>query len=320
MIYTLSLEPTLVYELKLSSLQSGEIQQADETALRCDNGGLLLASLLKQLQIPAHAICVAPSSAGALLSKKAQELQADASFFHTEDGFLRLDVVLQAQTKTGLQGRGPILSKQALTPLWERLKLLQQDDTLILCGELPRGLEANTYAQILRQTHQNKTPCILAAAGKALLPALEEHPLLVKSDQRELEALFGCPLRESVLLYEMQALEQKGAANVLISCGRQGAYFLNADKAIFHSHISETNWRYPNGSEEALLAGFLACWSPGNAEETALAFGVACSAAAASFKTIDLQKEINRIYPLVQTEVLRSPASSFHTRRTAKQP
>ena len=124
---------------------------------------------------------------------------------------------LKAVSYTHLQGPQPDATE--LEEMLQRLSQLGQGDILVIAGSMQSSIPDTYYAQIVRMLQANGALCIVDTSNAALLHVLEEKPFLIKPNIQELEELFRCPMREGILFSSMQALQQKGVRNVLVSCG-----------------------------------------------------------------------------------------------------
>lgn len=118
-----------------------------------------------------------------------------------------------------------------------RLALLKQGDILVVSGSVQKCIPDAFYAQIVREANRNGVLCVVDTSGAPLLHVLEEKPFLIKPNIQELEEIFQCPMREGLLLSSMQAIQQKGVRNVLVSCGEKGAYLLDERGASFTEQV-----------------------------------------------------------------------------------
>ncbi len=62
----------------------------------------------------------------------------DAAFIRLDTGYSRINMKIRAERETEINGRGPAIPPEAVDGLFERLRLLEDGDTLVL-GAAYRG-------------------------------------------------------------------------------------------------------------------------------------------------------------------------------------
>jgi 1-phosphofructokinase len=110
-----------------------------------------------------------------------------------------------------------------------------------------------------------------------MVAAVAAGPTVVKPNREELAEAVGMPLQSVGEAVEAaQVLRAKGARDVLVSLGSDGALLVSEDGVVSgDSHVAEP--RSTVGAGDALLAGYLAAGADGAA---ALAEGLAWAATA----------------------------------------
>ena len=141
----------------------------------------------------------------------------------------RINVKVKAGEETEINGRGPVLGPSHLEELASRLAVLEEGDWVVLAGSLPAGLPDDTYARLLMPLTARGVRAVVDAEGAVLSAALTAHPFLIKPNRPELEALAGRALSTREELFDAaRTLQEKGAANVLLSLGGEGAALLTS--------------------------------------------------------------------------------------------
>lgn len=162
---------------------------------------------------------------------------------------------------------------------WEQMlvlfKSLQLTDSFVtISGKLPAGAPVDAYAQIAKLAREQGVHVILDAPGEPLLMALEHKPFIVKINEVELLQTCG----GTDLMKACRELIQRGAQSVLITRGRQSAFFLDEVQAleIFPPEIDMVN---SVGSGDAVTAGLAMELSRGKDVSEGITTGMACGAA-----------------------------------------
>ena len=198
-------------------------------------------------------------------------------------------------------------SQTELEEMLQRLSQLGQGDILVIAGSMQSSIPDTYYAQIVRMLQANGALCIVDTSNAALLHVLEEKPFLIKPNIQELEELFRCPMREGILFSSMQALQQKGVRNVLVSCGDKGAYLLDEQGAIYYGKSVAGKVVSTIGCGDAMVGGFLYGWMEKNEYVHAFRMGLAAGSASAFTSGIADGEAVRALLDRVEIEVLRTP-------------
>ena len=99
-------------------------------------------------------------------------------------------------------------------------------DVVVLAGSLPRAVDADFYAEAIRELSRRRVRTVLDTEGEPLRLGVEAEPWLVSPNQREAESLVGQEFHdEEDFLMALDAVAELGARNVLIGHGA-GAFAL----------------------------------------------------------------------------------------------
>ena len=131
------------------------------------------------------------------------------------------------------------------------------------CGSLPPGVPDDYYARLCRRLVSAGIRVAVDTSGPALLAAVAAGPTVVKPNREELAEAVGAPLRSVGEAVEAaQVLRAKGARDVLVSLGSDGALLVSEHGVVSgDAHVAEP--RSTVGAGDALLAGYLAAGADG---------------------------------------------------------
>ena len=184
--------------------------------------------------------------------------------FVTTAGRRTVTVVDRADA-TVLNEPGSIVSDAQWTSLVTRVRsLTAHADAVVLAGSLPPGVPGDAYAQL---GAASRAPVLLDTSGSALLAGLAARPAVVKPNRAELAELGESP----------EALLDRGAAAVVVSCGADGLVAVTGERGwrAVPPELVEGN---PTGAGDAVVAALAATF--GESWPRRLADAVALSAAA----------------------------------------
>ena len=306
MIYTLTVNPSLDYMVKLESFTAGKIQRAISEELIYGGKGINVSKMLKQLGLDSIAYAFVGGETAQLYENGIHAMGIQTSFVQVKKGFTRINVKISADQETEINGQGPQPDEEERKEMMEHLSGLQQGDILILAGNVQKSIPDTYYAQIVRLVSEQGALCVVDTNGAPLLHAVNERPFLIKPNIDELEELFQCPMKEGILLSSMQALQQKGVCNILVSCGEKGAYLLDEQGAIYYGKSIKGDVVSTVGCGDSMVAGFLYGWMSNADYQDAFRFALAAGSASAFTNGIATGDEVRNLLDQVELEVLRS--------------
>ena len=278
MIYTVTCNPALDCAVQLNGLTVGVLNRTAGATLIAGGKGVNVSRVLGELGERNKALGFVAGSNGVMLESALAQMGVVTEFIRLPEGQTRINVKLYGEQETELNAPGPAVSHQQTEGLLKDLSRLQEDDLLCLCGSLPPGMDVDSYARMLKAAGVR---AIVDATGEALLCALSEKPWLVKPNRDELAALAGreLPTIEDVI-EAAEWLRGKGAQNVLVSLGGDGALLCAGEKRLYQP-APDSEVIGTVGAGDSLVAGFAAGWQRYGDMAQALRLGVACGSATA---------------------------------------
>lgn len=278
MIYTVTCNPALDCAVQLNGLTVGALNRTAGATLVAGGKGVNVSRVLGALGERNVALGFVAGNNGVLLESALEQMGVETAFIRLPEGQTRINVKLYGEQETELNAPGPAVSHQQAEGLLCALGRLEEDDLLCLCGSLPPGMGADSYARMLKAAGVR---AIVDTSGEALLCALNEKPWLVKPNRDELAALVGRALPTLAdVIAAVEWLREKGAQNVLVSMGKDGA-LLCADEKRMYQPAPQGEVVGTVGAGDSLVAGFAAGWQRYGDRAQALRLGVACGSATA---------------------------------------
>lgn len=294
MIYTVTFNPALDYVVRLPYLSQGETNRSQEEALYFGGKGVNVSLVLKELGVENTALGFIAGFTGDALAAGLEKRGIKTDFYRLPEGLTRINIKLKAEEETEINASGPLIPREAQDALMEKLFSLKEGDFLVLAGSIPASMPKDIYARILRSLEGRGIRCVVDATGALLLETLLYRPFLIKPNLRELEELCGRALNGSAeIAMAARELQQKGAVNVLVSRGGEGALLLTEQGEIFE--MSAVGGKPINtvGAGDSMVAGFLAGFSKGY--EYALKLGSAAGGATASSADLATAEKIKEL-------------------------
>lgn len=279
MIYTVTCNPALDCAVQLNGLAVGGLNRTAGATLTPGGKGINVSRVLVALGEDTKAHGIIAGSNGAMLNDALLNMDVLTCFVRLPEGQTRINVKLYGEQETELNAPGPMVSEVAMEELIHHLSRLDKDDLVCLCGSLPPGMPADSYARMLKAAEGVRA--IVDTTGEALLCALREKPWLVKPNRDELAALVGKVLPTlGDVIEAAQWLREQGAENVLVSLGKDGALLCAEGKRLYQP-APDGKVIGTVGAGDSLVAGFAAGWQRYGDMAQALRLGVACGSATA---------------------------------------
>lgn len=307
MIYTVTLNPSLDYIVKVKDFHTGRTNRTEAERICAGGKGINVSLVLKALGVESVAWGFLAGFTGAEIQRQLDEAGVQTDFVTVTEGNSRINWKLTEQEGTEINGQGPEISDIEAGKLLQKCRCLKAGDILFLSGSLPGSLHGDFYGQIMDIASENGATVILDAGGNALLQGVSHEPYLIKPNHYELGEIYGKELQtvEEVIPYG-QKLQDAGAKNVLISLAGAGAVLLTENGQVIRANAPQGVVKNAVGAGDAMLAGFMVGIINSGSFFTALQLAVATGSASAFSEAFATMEEIDRILPMVKCELVKT--------------
>ena len=297
MIYTLTINPALDYVIQLEDFVAGEVNRAEDSFINAGGKGINVSTMLSSLGSENTALGYVAGFTGNVLVDMLDDLGIKTDFIHLDEGFTRINVKIKARIESELNGNGPVISKEKLEELFEKLDALTEKDYLVLAGSIPTTLSSDLYETIIKRLEDKKVNVIIDATKDLLLKTLKYRPFLIKPNHKELGELFGvtCSNEEDIIKYARK-LQEKGARNVLVSRAADGAVLIDENGSVTVSDTPKGKVVNSVGAGDSMVAGFLHGYLTTGKYSEALKYGIASGSASAFSKAIASKEKVMESY------------------------
>lgn len=304
MIYTVTFNPAIDYILRTPPLETGEVNRTSGEELLYGGKGINVSVILSRLGVPTVALGFVGGFTGDALVEMVRQAGVDSDFIPLEGQRTRINVKLWGmgmgagadRSVTEINARGPEISHEAMEIFYRKIGRLTEEDTLVLAGSVPASLSSDIYREILERIHGHGVRTVVDATGELLLKVLAYRPFLIKPNRAELAEVVGRALPDDRAIEEAaRELQNKGARNVLVSMGGDGALLLDEFGAVYREKAMGKKTLYTVGAGDSMVAGFLAGVDSGKGYEYALQLGSAAGGATASSEGLATKEEIEAL-------------------------
>lgn len=303
MIYTVTLNPSIDFIVRLENLELGSVNRMESDDKYAGGKGINVSRILKRLNIDNTATGFVGGFTGRFIEESLQTEGITSNFVHVEED-TRINVKVKAGLETEINGPGPHISSEKLAELETILAALTEKDTVVFAGSAPSNLGNQVYNTLIPLARKAGAQVVCDFEGQTLLDSLRYGPLLVKPNNHELADIFGVELNglTDIEKYARQILA-KGAQNVIISMAGDGALLVTPDSAYFAKPI-KGNVKNSVGAGDSMVAGFTGEFVKSGDPVEALKWGVACGTATTFSDDLASEVFIKETYEKVEVERL----------------
>jgi len=234
--YTCTLNLAIDLFIETDELNPFVVNRTKDDDIQANGKGVNVSLILKMLGIDSTALGFQAGFTGNYIEEFLQEKQINADFVEVP-GFTRINVFTQVnQTKEEykLVNKGPTISEEAIQKLLDQISELQAGDYLCVSGSFPQGVSSSILVDIAKICYERKVHLIIDSSYLDVMDCLNYQPFLLKPNEEELALWFDKEIEthEDYIFYGRKLL-QKGAKNVLISLGSEGAILLSNEGAFY---------------------------------------------------------------------------------------
>lgn len=301
MIYTVTLNPSIDFIVRLDSLALGSVNRMTSDDKFTGGKGINVSRILKRLAIENTATGFIGGFTGRFVKDGLVDEGVATKFVEVSED-TRINVKVKAGEETEINGAGPHISTEKLEELEAILAGLSSEDTVVFAGSAPSSLGNQVYNTLIPIAKKAGAEVVCDFEGQTLLDALNYQPLLVKPNNHELADIFGVTLNglADIEKYAREILA-KGAKNVIISMAGDGALLVTPEAAYFAKPIKGTV-KNSVGAGDSMVAGFTGEYAQSGDPIEALKWGVACGTATTFSDDLATAEFIKETYQKVEVE------------------
>lgn len=303
MIYTVTLNPSIDFIVRLDHLELGSVNRMTSDDKFAGGKGINVSRILQRLDVDNTATGFIGGFTGRFVENGLIAEGIKTNFVQVSED-TRINVKIKAGEETEINGAGPKISDEKLEELKAILAGLSSEDTVVFAGSAPSSLGNQVYNTLIPIAKKAGAEVVCDFEGQTLLDSLNYQPLLVKPNNHELADIFGVELNglEDIEKYAREILA-KGAKNVIISMAGDGALLVTPEAAYFAKPIKGTV-KNSVGAGDSMVAGFTGEYVKSGDPIEALKWGVACGTATTFSNDLATAEFIKETYQDVEVEKL----------------
>ncbi|MEJ7797691.1 MAG: 1-phosphofructokinase family hexose kinase [Solirubrobacteraceae bacterium] len=284
MIITVTLNAAIDKSLSVPNFRLGRRHRTVQQTTLPGGKGVNVARTLKTLGQPV----IATGFAGGATGTRIVEALTDEAILND---FVRIREESRTNTavldptngeQTEINERGPAVSEAELELFHDKLLYLARGAAIVIfAGSLPRGMDADVYADLIRELRQLGLVVVVDTDGDPLRHAVRACPNVVSPNVLEAEELVGHEFNDDedrvIAVREMVAL---GAVEAIMTVpdGCFASATDDGERELYRVRIEPREAVAAIGAGDAFIAGYVAARYEGKPPGDCLRFGVACGA------------------------------------------
>ena len=282
MIYTVTLNPSLDYVMHLDQMNANSVNRSNKEEIYPGGKGINVSIVLNNLRIPNKALGFIAGFTGKEIENIMKQLGGNTDFILLDRGISRINVKLETDNETEINGIGPQITPSDLKELYSKLEQIEEGNFLVLAGSIPKSVPDSIYKDIMKMLANKNINVVVDATKDLLLNVLPYKPFLIKPNHIELAEMFNVTLNshDDIITYARK-LQEMGAQNVLISMGGDGSILITNEGEVIKSSVPEGTVINTVGSGDSMVAGFIAGYLKSKDLKQALKLATAAGSATA---------------------------------------
>lgn len=296
MIYTVTLNPSIDYIVRLDKLTSGITNRTVGEEYYYGGKGINVSCVLAELDLESTAFGFVAGFTGDAIEKGIRNDKIITDFIKLKHGISRINIKIKAGEETEINCQGPHIDDSELERLLAKIDRITDGDTIVLAGNIPNTMPDDVYERILKRLGEKKVRIVVDATKKLLLNSLRYKPFLIKPNKQELSEIFDVEVStEDDIEKYAKELQKMGAQNVLISLGGKGAMLIDEFGKKHCAGVLKEKVVNTVGSGDSMVAGFIAGYEKEHNYSYALKLGSVCGNATAFLSGLATKEKINEL-------------------------
>jgi 1-phosphofructokinase/tagatose 6-phosphate kinase len=284
MIITVTLNAAIDKTLAVPNFRLGRRHRSVEQTTLPGGKGVNVARALKALGQPVIATGFAGGPAGTRIVEGLTAESVLTDFVRIREESRTNTAVLDPTSgeHTEVNERGPRVSEHEVELFRDKLLYLARGAQIcVFAGSLPRGVDSDIYAGLIRELRKTGVTTVVDTDGEPFRLAVRAEPNVVSPNVLEAEELVGHEFSDDDdCLVAVHEMAQLGASEAIMTAPN-GCFAQVLDDGaprLYRLRLEPLEPVATVGSGDAFLAGYVAARYSGSSPSECLRFGVACGA------------------------------------------
>lgn len=297
MIYTVTWSPSIDYIMEVDAVALGTTNRATTQRFVIGGKGINVSRVLQELETPTTIVTYLGGFTGEYILNEIQTSDIPYHAMKTEVP-TRINVKVKSDhLETEINGSG-MLRPEDFAGVYDYFsETLNKGDVVVLAGTFPSTITREKYHALFKLIQTKESECVIDTSSKMLLEFLQYNPVLIKPNIAELAEIFDQEhIEASEIECYIKKLHERGAQNVLLSMGKDGAKLFTKGEGIYTSMIAPGKVRGTVGAGDSMVAGFIASYLKKEDMATCLKTATAAGCATAYSENLATREEIKRCF------------------------
>ncbi len=316
MIITVTLNAAIDKTLSVPNFRLGRRHRTVEQTTMPGGKGVNVARMLKTLDMPVIATGFAGGPTGTRIVEQLTEESILNDFERIREESRTNTAVLDPTNgeQTEINERGPAVSAKEMELFRDKLVYLSRGAAIVVfAGSLPRGVEGDAYASLIRDVRKLDVVTIVDTDGEPLRQAVRAEPSVITPNVNEAEELVGHEFNDDDDMVNAVTVMRSLGAREAIMTTPDGCLAWLRDEGgpvLLRARIEPREPVATVGSGDAFLAGYVSARYAARSPEDCLRFAVACGAESTQRLGAGLiePREVERLLGEVEVERVAEPA------------
>ena len=296
MIFTVTLNPSIDYVVRLDKLTNGITNRTTSEEYYFGGKGINVSCVLAELGLDSTAYGFVAGFTGEAIEKGIRNDRIITDFIKLKHGISRINIKIKAGEETEINCQGPHIDDSELERLLQKIDRIANGDTLVIAGSIPNTLPDDVYERMLERISRKDVKIVVDATKQLLVNSLKYKPFLIKPNRQELSEIFGTEVKtEDDIEKYAKELQKMGAKNVLISLGGEGAMLIDENGEKHKAGVLKEKVINTVGSGDSMVAGFVAGYEKEHSYPYALKLGSVCGNATAFLSGLATREKIDEL-------------------------
>ena len=303
MIFTVTLNPSIDYVVRLDKLTNGITNRTTSEEYYFGGKGINVSCVLAELGLDSTAYGFVAGFTGEAIEKGIRNDRIITDFIKLKHGISRINIKIKAGEETEINCQGPHIDDSELERLLQKIDRIANGDTLVIAGSIPNTMPDDVYERMLERISRKDVKIVVDATKQLLVNSLKYKPFLIKPNRQELSEIFGTEVKtEEDIEHYAKELQKMGARNVLISLGGDGAMLIDENGGKHKAGVLKEKVLNTVGSGDSMVAGFTAGYVKTGDYAYALKLGSVCGNATAFLPGLATKEKINELLEKFEKE------------------
>ena len=296
MIFTVTLNPSIDYVVRLDKLTNGITNRTTSEEYYLGGKGINVSCVLAELGLDSTAYGFVAGFTGEAIEKGIRNDRIITDFIKLKHGISRINIKIKAGEETEINCQGPHIDDSELERLLQKIDRIASGDTLVIAGSIPNTMPDDVYERMLERISRKDVKIVVDATKQLLVNSLKYKPFLIKPNRQELSEIFGTEVKtEDDIEKYAKELQKMGARNVLISLGGEGAMLIDENGEKHKAGVLKEKVINTVGSGDSMVAGFVAGYEKEHSYPYALKLGSVCGNATAFLSGLATREKIDEL-------------------------